>query len=219
MKDVRLNWSELKARLGARLDPLGREAPGSGQSDFDLNPGWRGPTGATAQAAVLVPIVERPDGPTVLLTRRAAAMSRHAGQVAFPGGRIDAGETAEAAALREAEEEVGLAPERVTLLGRSSPYETVTGFTVTPVVGLVAPPFDLTLNAREVAEAFEVPLDVILDEDRYERRFHDFEAGRRYFYAVTHDERLIWGATAGMLRALRARLLDEAPARKVRGAA
>jgi 8-oxo-dGTP pyrophosphatase MutT (NUDIX family) len=203
-----MNWPELKARLAERLDPLGAPA-GAGQSDYDLNPGWR-PTPPTdrAEAAVLIPIVERPEGPTVLLTRRADALTRHAGQVAFPGGRIDPGETAEAAALREAWEEIALPPERVTLLGRSSPYETVTGFTVTPVVGVVAPPFDLRLNEAEVAEAFEAPLALLLDEGSYERRFHDGEAGRRYYYAVSHDERLIWGATAGMLRAFRARLVD-----------
>ena len=203
-----MNWPELKSRLAARLDPLGAEAPGAGQSDFDLNPEWRGRAERTAQAAVLAPIVDRAGGPTVLLTRRAAAMSNHAGQIAFPGGRIDPGETAEAAALREAQEEVGLAPERVRLLGRSSAYETVTGFRVTPVVGLVTPPFTLTLNPVEVAEAFEVPLAVVLDESRYERRFRDLEAGRRWFYAVVHEDRVIWGATAGMLRALRARLVD-----------
>jgi 8-oxo-dGTP pyrophosphatase MutT (NUDIX family) len=218
VKGSGLAWPELRAGLTARLNRLGREAGGAGQSDFDLNPGRRGPTGETVRAAVLVAIVERPDGPTVLLTRRADAMSRHAGQIAFPGGRIDPGETPEAAALREAEEEVGLAAERVTLVGRSSVYETVTGFMVTPVVGLVAPPFRLTLNAAEVAEAFEVPLEVILDENRYERRFHDFETGRRYYYAVTYEDRMIWGATAGMLRALRTRLLDGAPP-EVQGAA
>jgi hypothetical protein len=101
-----------------------------------------------------------------------------------------------------------LSADRVTLIGRSSPYETVTGYAVTPVVGLVQPPFELRLNAAEVAEAFEVPLSVVLDEASYERRFHDGEAGRRYYYAVSHDERLIWGATAGMLRAFRGRLLN-----------
>lgn len=209
-----MNWPALKARLVEKLDPVGATPAGTGQSDWDLNPGWTPPAawtgGGKADAAVLVPIVERQDGPTVLLTRRAAAMSRHAGQVAFPGGRIDPGETAEAAALREAEEEIGLPRARVTLLGRSSLYETVTGFAVTPVVALVAPPFELRLNPAEVAEAFEAPLAVVLDEARYERRFHDGEAGRRFFYALAHDERVIWGATAGMLRALRDRWLGPA---------
>jgi 8-oxo-dGTP pyrophosphatase MutT (NUDIX family) len=202
--------AELRAQLLERLDPLGAAPVDAGHSDYDLNPGWRGPGGGVrADAAVLVPIVDRAE-PTVLLTRRSDALSNHAGQIAFPGGRMDPGETPEAAALREAEEEVGLSPERVTLIGRSSPYETVTGFAVTPVVGLVTPPFDLRLNGAEVAEAFEVPLALLLDETSYERRSHD-GAGverRRWFYAVPFDGRLIWGATAGMLRAFRARLMD-----------
>lgn len=204
-----MNWPEVKARLAARLDPIGGGARSPGQSDYDLNPDWRGERVVKAQAAVLIPIVDRAEGPTLLLTRRADALSSHAGQIAFPGGRLEPGETAEAAALREAEEEVGLPTDRVVLLGRSSPYETATAFAVTPVVGIVTPPFGLTLNPAEVAEAFEVPLEVVLDARSYQRRFHEGDAGlRRYFYAVSHDERLIWGATAGMLRALRARLFD-----------
>ena len=210
---------ELRARLLERLDPLGSAPADAGHSDYDLNPGWRGAAAARAEAAVLVPIVDRPE-PTMLLTRRSDALSNHAGQVAFPGGRIEPGETAEAAALREAEEEVGLSPERVTLVGRSSPYETVTGFAVTPVVGLVKPPFALTLNGAEVAEAFEVPLRLLLDEASYERRSYDGPGveRRRWFYAVPFEGRLIWGATAGMLRAFRARVMD-GPADDLRGAA
>lgn len=214
-----MTGAELRARLLKRLDPLGAASAGPGHSDYDLNPGWRGPAVARADAAVLVPIVNRSE-PTVLLTLRADTLTNHAGQVAFPGGRIEPGETPEAAALREAEEEVGLSPERVTLIGRSSPYETVTGFSVTPVVGLVTLPFTLTLNSAEVAEAFEVPLRLLLDEANYERRSHDGPGveRRRWFYAVPFEGRLIWGATAGMLRALRARLMEE-PADGLRGAA
>jgi 8-oxo-dGTP pyrophosphatase MutT (NUDIX family) len=212
--------AELRARLLQRLDPLGAAATAPGHSDYDLNPGWRGPGGVRAEAAVLVPIVDRAE-PTVLLTRRSDALSKHAGQIAFPGGRIDPGETAEAAALREAEEEVGLSPERVTLIGRSSPYETVTGFAVSPVVGLLTPPFDLRLNAAEVAEAFEVPLALLLDEGSYERRFHERPgAERRGYWAVPFGDRLIWGATAGMLQALRARLMESSFDKlRMRGAA
>lgn len=205
-----MNWPALKASLEARLDPLGGAGAGRGQSDYDLNPAWRLERARKAAAAVLIALVDRPEGATVLLTRRADGLANHAGQVAFPGGRIDAGETAEQAALREAEEEVGLAPDRVRLVGRSDPYETVTGFAITPVVGIVTPPLALRLCTAEVADAFETPLTVVLDEARYERRFHQRgdDGPRRYFYAVTHEERLIWGATAGMLRAFRARLLD-----------
>ena len=216
-----MNRRELTARLTGRLDPLGATAPGVEHSDWDLNPGWRLELGNKARAAVLIPIVDRPEGPTILLTRRAEALSNHPGQIAFPGGRIEPGETPEAAALREAAEEVGLVADRVTLLGRSGAYRTVTGFAITPVVGLVAPPFELTLNPGEVADAFEVPLAVILDEGRYERRFYEAKSGRRDFYAIVHGERVIWGATAGMLRALRARLVNDmvADTPHLRGAA
>jgi 8-oxo-dGTP pyrophosphatase MutT (NUDIX family) len=176
-------------------------------SDWDLNPEWRPAGSLRTAAAVLVPIVEHPGAATILLTRRADALSKHAGQIAFPGGRLDPGETVEAAALRETQEEIGLGGERITLAGRASPYETVTGYAVTPVVGFVRPGFRLTLNADEVADVFEVPFAILMDAGVYERRFHEAaDRRKRYYYAVPWEDRLIWGATAGMLRALRERL-------------
>ena len=204
-------WPELRAHIASRLDPPSAGRAPAAHSDWDLNPEWRPPGSERAEAAVLVPIVERDGAPTVLLTLRAEALSKHAGQVAFPGGRLDPGETAEAAALREAEEEIGLPAALVDLVGRSSPYETVTGYAVTPVVGFVRPEFTLRLNNDEVADAFEVPFATLMDPAVYERRFFEgADRGRRYYYAVPWEDRVIWGATAGMLRALRERLFGEA---------
>jgi 8-oxo-dGTP pyrophosphatase MutT (NUDIX family) len=200
---------QLRSWIAARLDPLEAWDPEtrSMHSDYDLAPDLRPEARHLTPAAVLVPIVEREDGPTVLLTRRADAMRKHSGQVAFPGGRCDPGETPWAAALREAEEEVGLDPARVSLVGLSSPYETVTGYQITPVVAFVAPPIELTPNPLEVADIFEPPFAWLMDPANTERRFYDRDDGvRRYFYAMPWNERFIWGATAGMLRALRERL-------------
>lgn len=203
-------WPELREHLRTRLDaPEGEPAPAA-HSDYDLNPDWRPAAGERTQAAVLVPIVEREGAASVLLTVRAEGLNKHAGQIAFPGGRADPGETPEEAALREAKEEIGLPRDRVTILGRSSPYETVTGYTVTPVVGLVRPPFSLVLNTEEVADAFEVPFSTLMDPSSYERRCHEGSTGlRRYYFAVPWEDRLIWGATAGMLLALRRRLFGD----------
>jgi len=202
----------LRAHLQARLLPLAAYDPAerSGRSDYDLNPLWR-PAATLHAAAVLVPIVEHASGPTVLLTRRAEAMSRHAGQVAFPGGRIDPGETPWDAALRETQEEIGLEPAAVEIAGLSTAYETGTGFKVTPVVGFVRPDFELELNPAEVAEVFEVDFRRLIAPESYERRSYEIAGGaRRHFYAMPHGEQLIWGATAGMLRALHDRLFEAA---------
>lgn len=189
-------------------DRLAAEVPAAPRSDFDLNPGLApARREALAEAAVLVPIVERPAGATLLLTRRAETLSRHAGQIALPGGRRERGETPEAAALRETREEIGLGPPWITPIGRSSPYETATGFRITPVVALVRPGFTLRLDPAEAAEAFEAPLAVLLDTSRYARvRLHAGEGLRRWAFSLTYEDRVIWGATAGVLRALAERL-------------
>lgn len=149
-------------------------------------------------AAVLVPIVLHPE-PAVLLTLRAAKMSSHAGQVSFPGGRMEAGETPEAAAVREAAEEVGLDPRMPELLGRLPQHVTGTGFRITPVVGLVVPPINLTPEPGEVEEAFELPLSVVLDPVAPERRQAEFRGRMREFWVWPHERHYIWGATAAIL--------------------
>lgn len=151
------------------------------------------------EAAVLVPVT-RSDDPELILTLRASGLSTHGGEVAFPGGRRDPEDRDLIhTALREAEEEIGLPPGRVTLVGTLDTYETRTGFEIVPVVGLVAPPFAMRLDAREVAEVFEVPLAFILDPANHERHSRVFQGVRRQFYAMPYGERYIWGATAGML--------------------
>lgn len=201
--------TSLRERLIAALDPFDNWNPAAeaAYSDFDLNPEFR-PTDRPAlrDAAVLIPVIDYPEAATVLLTRRADTMTSHSGQVAFPGGRLDPGEGPVEAALREAVEEVGLDPSFVEPLGLSHRYETVTGYVVTPVVALVRPGFDLTLNPAEVAEAFETPFDFLMDETNHVRAFYERNGRKRWFYRVPWQGQDIWGATAGMIRALRARL-------------
>ena len=165
---------------------------------------------APAQAAVLVPIVQR-DRPTVLLTERTANLSTHKGQVAFPGGRSDPEDVdAAATALRETHEEVGLESGSVEVLGQLPIYETGSAFIVTPVVALVRPDFVLAPNPHEVADVFEVPLDFLMNPANHHQQSYDMPDGtKRWFYAMPWGDRYIWGATAGMLRALWDRLYGE----------
>lgn len=154
---------------------------------------------APVPAAVLVPIVHGPV-PGVLLTKRTAHLSRHPGQVAFPGGRIDPGDRdPEAAALREAYEEIGLPPGQVEVLGRLPDYVTGTGFTVTPVLGIVSPGFHPIPSADEVAAVFELPLSVLLDPEAPQRRHAEFRGRMREFWVWPHPDHYIWGATAAIL--------------------
>ena len=178
---------------------LARPAPPSAR---DLSDGFRlpGREGATTPAAVLVPLVTRAEGLTVLLTQRSADLPDHAGQISFPGGRVEPEDgSVDIAALRETEEEVGLPRAHVTLLGRLADYETVTGYRVTPVVGWVEPPFPVTPDPTEVADVFEVPLAFLLDPANLQRQFRMIGERRRDFYAIPYRERYIWGATAAML--------------------
>jgi 8-oxo-dGTP pyrophosphatase MutT (NUDIX family) len=201
---------ELRALIAARLDPPdARDLAAAARSDFDLNPGAR-PAGARAlaDAAVLVPVLERPEGLSVLLTRRADDLSRHAGQIALPGGRLDPGEGPVEAALREAFEEIALEARFVEPLGLSTRYETASGYRITPVVAFVRPGFTLQANPGEVAEVFETPFAFLMDPANHRREHYDFEGARRWFYVMPWAERRIWGATAGILRALWARLFE-----------
>ena len=159
-------------------------------------------------AAVLFPIVQREGVNTVLLTQRTAHLRDHPGQVSFPGGRVETTDPSPRhTALRETAEEIGLQAGHVEILGFLPEYRTSTGFRITPVVGLVTPPFELQPDPFEVAEVFEVPLAFLLDPANHERRSMQYKGALRQFYAMPYGEYLIWGATAGMIRSLYERLL------------
>lgn len=185
------------------ISRLGAVRPGQ-RSDFDLIEESaarqaRRQSPELRRAAVLVPIIDRPR-PSVLLTRRAAHLKDHAGQVSFPGGRVEDGDRdATATALRETGEEIGLAPRQVEIIGAIDRYETVTGFDITPVVGLIEPGFTLDPDPREVAEVFEVPLAVIFDPANHRRHSRQWRGSTRRFYVIPYKDYYIWGATAGML--------------------
>ncbi|HEY3911976.1 MAG TPA: CoA pyrophosphatase [Stellaceae bacterium] len=170
------------------------------RGDHDLNPGMTPPSVALRPAAVLVPLIDRPEGMSVLLTLRTAHLSAHAGQIAFPGGSIDPGDRdAIEAALRETEEEIGLPREYVSVVGRLDTYVTGTGFEIAPIVGIVTPPFPLAADPFEVAETFEVPLSFVRDVKNHRRTERILEQRRRVFYVLPFGNWNIWGATAGIL--------------------
>ncbi len=202
-----------RAASGLSPHPPGPDDPTSNpRGDHSLDPDGSAaiPPPPHRRAAVLVPVVFRPEGPNLILTQRAANLRDHSGQVALPGGKIDPSDpTPAAAALREAEEEIGLHPAAVQLVGYIDPYLSGTGFLVTPVIGLVAPEATYRPNPAEVADVFEVPLPVLMDRERYRLRSRDWQGRTRWFYAVNFGERLIWGVTAGILNNLRERLYPE----------
>lgn len=191
-----------RASDGDRRDGLlfaSREKQVGKRGDHDLNPGMVPPT-EVRKAAVLVPIVDRPEGLTLLLTKRSETLPVHKGQVSFPGGRVEESDRSHIeTALRETEEEIGLPRAKVQIVGRLDTYTTRTAYDVTPVIGIVSPPFELVLDPVEVEEAFEVPLEHILDRRRYQRQGREWQGATRHFYVLPHDKHYIWGATAGML--------------------
>jgi 8-oxo-dGTP pyrophosphatase MutT (NUDIX family) len=170
------------------------------RGDHSLVPGGAPPAVALTPAAVLVPLVMRPEALTVLLTQRTAHLAAHAGQISFPGGSVEPSDRDSIdTALRETQEEVGLPRDYVEVIGRLDTYITSTGFEVTPVVGLVRAPYPAKPDPFEVAEIFEVPLDFIIDPLHHERHSREFKGRMRSFYVVPYQNRYIWGATAGML--------------------
>jgi 8-oxo-dGTP pyrophosphatase MutT (NUDIX family) len=178
----------------------------------DDTPGPRPPEPAALArarpAAVLLPIVDRPGGLSFLLTLRAWGLRAHSGQVAFPGGKIDAGETPLEAALREAREEIGLEERFVEPLGWLDPYFTGTGFRVAPLVALVEPSFAPKINKGEVDEVFETPFTFLMDAANHRLEEREWQGRRRKYYAMPHEGRYIWGATAGILRNLYEKLFS-----------
>jgi 8-oxo-dGTP pyrophosphatase MutT (NUDIX family) len=186
-----MHVDELRRRLTQRSAPAFSVYADDDAQRFDDN---------SAKAAVLVPIIGHPGGLTVLFTQRTTHLKAHSGQISFPGGRVEPHDpTPEFTALRETHEEIGLAQERVEILARMPEYLTRTGFRVTPVVGLVAPPLDLSPDPGEVAEVFEVPLDYLLEPMHYKREERELLGRMRGYYVIQFEERRIWGVTAGML--------------------
>ena len=152
-------------------------------------------------AAVLIPIIHGGE-PRIVLTQRAAHLRNHSGQIAFPGGRMEPGETPQATALRETYEEIGLPPDHVQPIGAMRPYLSGTGYLIHPILGLIPPDMPLSLNPEEVSETFEVPLSFVMDAANHQVHSRLWNGQTRYFYAMPYQERYIWGVTAGILRAL-----------------
>jgi 8-oxo-dGTP pyrophosphatase MutT (NUDIX family) len=195
-------FARARSKLG--LDPPDRET-----GDFHLNPGFRLPPGkALRDAAVLIPVVPREAGAAVVLTQRTAHLPAHAGQIAFPGGKIDAEDAGPvAAALREAEEEIGLERRHVEPIGCLDAYLTGTGFRIVPVLARVSPAHSIAANPGEVEAVFEVPLAFLMTPANFREATRVFGGVTRRFYEIPFEGRYIWGATAGIIRALYQRVV------------
>lgn len=175
--------------------------PAAASSDFDLNPEFAGRVAPVRDAGVLVPLIERPSGVHLVLTKRAAHLAAHPGQIAFPGGKCDAQDVdITATALREAYEETGLSPELVRVLGHLPPHDTVTGFKVTPTIGWISEPWQVKADPGEVEEVFEVPLRHVLHLANFHVQKGIWNGQNRAYYTVPYGPYYIWGATARILR-------------------
>lgn len=205
--------ADFLARARARLWPAAAALDAVDRTDFDLNPDLAfSAQPPFTRAAVLVGLVPRDDDFGVVLTLRPETMTRHAGQVAFPGGRIDLADASPlAAALREAHEEVGVDPGNVDVLGQNEPYLTGTGYLVSIFVGVLPEDFSPTPHAEEVADAFETPLSFLMNAANHQRHERMFQGALRAYYAMPHNGRYIWGATAGMIKALYDRVYGSQP--------
>lgn len=199
--------ADFEARAAARLAPVDAVFEEPLRTDYDLNPDWPAPAkSGFRRAAVLMGLIDRGDDYAVLLTLRPDTMPSHAGQVAFPGGRMETGETALHAALREANEEVGVVPTTVRVLGQGDTYLTGSGFAISPFVGILPPDFMAVPHEREVADVFETPLSFLMNAANHERHEREFRGALRTYYAMPHNGRYIWGATAGIIKSLYDRL-------------
>jgi 8-oxo-dGTP pyrophosphatase MutT (NUDIX family) len=195
------------ARAAARLDPEPKHPERESLGDHHLNPDLTPDGISFRDAAVLIPVVARRPEVSMLLTQRTPHLTAHAGQIAFPGGKVDAGDpTPAAAALREAEEEIGLLPTLVEPIGYLSPYLTRTGYRIVPVLGRVDPDHRLIINPEEVVDAFEVPLSFLMTPENHRQGSRMFNGAPRYFYEMPFNERYIWGITAGIIRGLYQRI-------------
>lgn len=203
---TRFSASDLRARV-ARIQPQNGELAG----DHALNPAFRDTVvrEGLIEAAVLIPVIDRKPEASVILTKRTEALRNHSGQIAFPGGRVDPDDISpEDAALREAEEEIGLSRRHVEIIGRLPDYYTGSGYRVAPVIGVVEPGFSLVINPDEVDEAFEVPLSFLMDTANHRQESRIWQDVERHFYTMPYGEKYIWGVTAGIIRAMHDRLYE-----------